>query len=482
MNQNTQEFDGAYIGIFPNSELVDLTSAQITTPLGQLIIGSYICSKHKNILVKIFSLDMSDQEKTLFDYLENLKIDPEKTVIGFTGFSGTIRRISSIKKRLSDKGYRFVVGGPEIVLSDVEYQKSLTGQLGDMIYFSGLSPEFVDTLFSGKPTPGHFYSDDSCTSFADIISSLRIDYSLLNDIRRRIGVSYLWRLDCHQSKRRCYFCGRPSFGDFVRPSELVWEEISSVFEQFGISKFYNVADSILMESASSFVSFLDSCPKKLLKEELFHRFFVNSHHISTTAIASLKKIPCLIAIGAESFSLFHQAGKQAARIEDIYDALDDLTKAVIPVNLSFVFGLPGESSKTMDETCEFILSLVKKYRIIWSLEASPLTVTVGSNAYHNLLQACNIHSLNDEILLDPISLSTLHCEKFCQIKRESILSKLSQLFHSANDVCFNQGRFNKNNSKPDIWFDVKGINKAEKDQYFKDIEVGRKYSPYSRVS
>jgi hypothetical protein len=285
-------------------------------------------------------------------------------------------------------------------------------------------------------------------------SGIDIDYSLLCNIESSQGVSYLWKADCHLAgSKRCYFCGRMELGKEVRPANRVWRELSGVKDKWGIETFYNVADSI-GTSIRDLQQFVSMRPADL--KETVHRCFINANEVNEESMRCLSRLNAIAAIGIESYALFDKVGKKKASVKINEKAVSELNKNEIPMALSFVLGLPGETEGTLTATENYIEYIVNTYPMVKTVEISPLMVTSGSRAYRDLMEKTGKYFYSLCPPYDSTEMSKKYFDSCCKVSRLYTLETIAKL---ARRII---------NNRLKIRVDVKGISQDEGVRLFSD--------------
>jgi hypothetical protein len=237
----------------------------------------------------------------------------------------------------------------------------------------------------------------------------------------------------------------------ARPPERVWGELANARRTWGIQTFYNVADSV-GTSVKDLEDFVRAMPPEC--EGTVHRCFINAHQINSRTMHSLKCLNAIAALGIESYNLLHKVGKKPSTVEINNGAIRQLEEASIPMALSFVLGLPGESPQTLESTARYIEHLVEEYSMVTSLEVSPLTVTTGSRAYRDLMSRTGDHYRQFCPPYDIVDMSERYFECCCGISRGQALEAIADL---AEEI---------HHKRPNLRVDVKGLSVEEGGRYF----------------
>jgi len=442
-----------YIGVLPKSNLQSLGLEYYTTPLGQLIISSSI----KRIMPSIvFNLDITPMN-SLIEYFNS--INGEVTV-GITVTSGNISNSFQLSKILKEKGARVILGGPEISMGGSNILKYHEYVDGIVI---GAGENVIEDVLLNKPNPNfltrrkHPVSYNQPNQYNKLsFDTIDIDYNLLYDLDKLIGVSYLWGNDCSLAHNRCYFCGRLALGRGYRQPNKIWNELELLYNK-GIKLFYNTTDSITTNK-KAFSDFVLSKPSQMLDDK--HRVFVNANQVNDFVIKSLRFLNGVAVIGFESFGNFNNTQKLGASVKNNLEVIEKLVNNNLRFVLSFVLGLPNEDEATLEATNEGIVRLVQSYgESIDAIHISSLLITTGSKAYHDLFFIMHIKEKYkySSYPYDPIEMSKDYFNIFCKISREDALISASKIIRKVKKI------------HPQIKIGLKGVLE-------KELEMIKKYN------
>jgi len=452
--------DKNYIGVFPQSNLQSLGLESFTTPLGQLILASKL---KENIHSRVFNLDVTHIKK----FLEYFNSIIGEVTIGLTVTSGNIANAFYLAKQLKQQGAKVILGGPEISMAGsrlLEHHEYVDGIV------IGAGEKIIEDILFGRPNPNYLTRDNYTTvnnqqnKFYKLsFDEIEIDYNLLYDLDKLNGVSYLWGNDCSLAYNRCYFCGRLALGKGYRPSSKIWKELNHLYAN-GIKFYYNTTDSITTNK-KAFREFVLSKPSQMLDDK--HRVFVNANQVDDFVIESLKLLNGVAVIGFESFGNFDNTQKLGASVKNNLEVIEKLANNKLKFVLSFVLGLPSEDVSSLETTSEGIIKLVKLYgELIDAIHISPLLITTGSKAYHDLFSVPLIQEKYkyDSYPYDPIKMSNDYFNLFCKISREDALVSASKTIKKVNGL------------HPQIKIGLKGVLESELD-FIKKYNL--KYEPAS---
>ena len=361
----------AYIGILPRSCLAEIVSTDITCPLGQLTLASYAKERIPDLEATVFDGEKTDDEQMLAKASE-YSASGKKVLSGITLNAGNTLNAFNLAKRLDSMGIDVIIGGPEATqvgedifsCNERPYIKALITGAGERL--------LVNILKNGISQ--RTYQGDCELDFAGI----KIDYDLLNDLKKYKGVTYLWGNDCQNAKRRCYFCGRISLGKGFRDPNIVWAELLGLYRR-GFRYFYNNTDTVAV-SVPQLRRFVEFKPREMTDDR--HHVFINASQLTPEVILLLQRLNATVHIGIENPALYETVGKHGSHLGDNEQALRYLKDAQIPAILSFVVGMPGEDEQTLAQNRSYIKYITSQYGgIIQQILISPLMLTSGSRAY-----------------------------------------------------------------------------------------------------
>ena len=410
------------VGIQAKSNFSNLTLAKSTCPIGLLSIMSPLMEKHE---CTIYNEDISG---SIID--NNFELVQEADYILLSGNSGNIYRCIDLARYFKENNKKVIIGGPEVSLIGPQFIKD-NPHFDAMVI--GPGEDAISALINNYSVPNNVVDKSSIKAISAIdynppfiplpFNRIKIDYSLLWDLNKYEGLSYLWGADCAQSRKRCFFCGRVRMGIGNRHSDDVWSELFWAYNQ-GIYHYYNTTDSVTTNLAQ-FIEFCNSKPAEMTNDT--HRVFINSRDVNVDLIRALKQLNGVAVIGVESFGNIKSSGKIATTNKESLIAIERLCDSGIDVILSFVYGLPDETHSTLNATEEKILQLVLQYGTrIKALHLSPLLITAGSPAFNKLMSISRIRVKYSalKVPFDVIEMSNDYFEEFCYVSREECIKRI----------------------------------------------------------
>jgi len=453
MNKMNLE-DNKILGIQPFSSLSSLTLARKTCPTGLLsVLSNPITCKSSIVYNEEVSGDIFEDDRIAFkDY----------NFAFLSANSGNIHRCVEMAYKFAEIGLKVIIGGPEPsmlgprLLRDNPFFTAMVIGPGEGVMERLINDHNSDSLDLNI----HFtdsFSDNSPFNFNPPFRSIdfknaKVDYKLLWDFDRHEGLSYFWGNDCSQARKRCFFCGRLAMGVGYRPASTVWQELLYAYRS-GIRFFYNTTDSVTTNT-SRFIKFCQEKPQEM-KEDI-HRVFVNSRDVNNDIVQALRALNGVAVIGVESFGNFRQARKSKTDDSDNLYSIDLFHRSHINMVLSFVFGLPGETSDTLDKNEKGIIEMVSRYgESIDSIHISPLLITTGSPAFRKLMAVPMIRDkYNDlKVPFDIIEMSRDYFSIFCQISRDECIKRIYKVSKEVKKIA------------PHINIGAKGILNSESIHY-----------------
>jgi radical SAM superfamily enzyme YgiQ (UPF0313 family) len=180
----------------------------------------------------------------------------------------------------------------------------------------------------------------------------------------------------------CSYCAIPRYSKMnILNPELAWNQIRLLNEKYGINYFFETGDNFL--SGSYHRRLLKSKPSDF---NVHFRIYADFESLTPAEIDVLDELGVVeIFIGLESISsdIVEKANRSSDKVK-ITNTISYLYKKKIRVFLPFLFGLPGESKRSISQNFEFAKNLLHDYnniqRVLFSL-AIPL---VGTSWFNDL--------------------------------------------------------------------------------------------------
>src|SRR3989338_631116 len=180
---------------------------------------------------------------------------------------------------------------------------------------------------------------------------------------------------------RCSFCSIRHPLRVMQP-ELVWEQIRTLNEKYGSEFFYETGDSFMVRDFPE--KLLSARPKKLRQIQI--KFYASPDQINNENIKILKELNARdIFLGVESVndSILGDSGKSYRRtdIENAIALLDE--HHISPVQVTFVYGLPGETKESAEETLNFAKRIAEKHPNLKIFSSLPIPFP-GTQLFNNI--------------------------------------------------------------------------------------------------
>lgn len=424
-----------FIGILCDGEMLSLSSAKFASPLGLNVIGTTIKKDFPEVFVKIYNLEVNQLSLVKTDIKNSIK-SFKNVLVGLTLIAGNVSKSLTLAEWFKGLGCDVIIGGPEVTELTQNHFSAIS-TIDGVVAGSG------ERVISGIIRNGikqRIYSAPPAFNFKDSL----VDYSLLFRLQDYGGVSMLWGGDCHLHNKRCYFCSRQKKGFGWREPRLVWEEMIYPYSN-GIKKIYNTADTVAVK-LKQLELLAESKPPKLADMRI--KCFINATQVNDETARLLKKLNAWAAVGIESFSRTKAIGKGKTESSDNYRAIKVLAKHGVPMILTFVMGLPGETEESLDNDTKEIIRIVNNYQenIYW-ITVSPLLITLGSMAFYECAERLGdkLPKKNEWEFYNPLLMSEKYFEMFCQIDINGVYKKIVYLKKEIKEIA------------PQIIFDSKGL-------------------------
>lgn len=204
----------------------------------------------------------------------------------------------------------------------------------------------------------------------------------------------IWR---DVSNGGCVFCMIPHKGIRYKAPKRLWSEIGFYNRTYGANFFWEVCDTFT-ENSQWIDEFVRTKPSGL--DVSFH-VYGRASNISRRMARQLKELGVDdVFIGAESGDddILRLMNK-GIKVDQTRLAVEYLAEQGIGVILSFVYGLPGETSRSIQKTVDFARELYCYGNII-ETSSSILLPIPGSNAFDMLTRVPGMREKHSSDLLD----------------------------------------------------------------------------------
>lgn len=229
----------------------------------------------------------------------------------------------------------------------------------------------------------------------------------------------------------CIFCGIANPDYRVRNPSLVWEELSYLYEQYGISYVMDAGDNLSKHWLKLFVA----CNPH--RHPCSFTSYIRSSEVDEEYADLLKALNCYsVFVGIESGDPARlsaankgttpQANERAARI---------LAERGIKVRLGIVLNMPGETEHSLRRTADHVKRLLDVGNIE-GLSCAHLVPLPGSRAFAALSKrASRLAAVDTEDCFDPGNLEAEWCDVFTEVPHERSLEVQCEIRSLAPPVC-----------------------------------------------
>jgi radical SAM superfamily enzyme YgiQ (UPF0313 family) len=225
---------------------------------------------------------------------------------------------------------------------------------------------------------------------------------------------------------RCSFCSIDQKLRVMDP-ELAWEQMGLLYSRYLIDYFFESGDTFIV----------GKYPEKLLEARPDHLSHVSLRVYACPDQVTRENADILrwlnvreIIVGVESLNdtVLRKAGKSYRR-HDIEKACEILQKQYFNLHLTFMYGLPGETSESAEETFRFAESLVNAYPRISKMVCSLPVPLPGTELFENLRQDEWVREryqgdLDKDDFFDYQALVRLQLERFTSVGLEEMQSRI----------------------------------------------------------
>jgi radical SAM superfamily enzyme YgiQ (UPF0313 family) len=183
-----------------------------------------------------------------------------------------------------------------------------------------------------------------------------------------------------ETDKRCSFCSMDHRLK-VMGAENVWKQIDLLNSKYGFNYFFETGDSFIVGRYPQIL--LERRPEHL--RDVRFRIYASPNQIDERTTEVLRQLNVQeIFLGVESTdqNILTQAGKKYS-VEQIGQAISSISSAGIELQVPFIYGLPGESERTMKNTHNYARDLMTRYPKTKLLVSTPLPL-IGSALFEDL--------------------------------------------------------------------------------------------------
>lgn len=346
-----------------------------TPPLGILHIASYI-RKYQHA-VRVFDFQLPHQN--VEDALQQI-LSWQPDAIGLTAMTSNCLNVSWIAREIkkNDPSIPVIMGGAHISAIPFETMKrfqavdygvlgegevtflELLGNISEKLSAEGVKGVIWRTG-DGQIIMNDFRApienlDDLPFPAWDLLDHFPQGYpSSLLEAKRLPGTAIMTSRGCPFS---CTFCDHRVFGSRVRhfSAEYTLNMMKHLKNEYGIRDLMIIDDNFLLDEDKLF----EIC-NRMKAEKMDFSWYCMGHARSMTddKLAKIREAGCwFIEMGIESGNDgILKSIKKGTTKADVEGAVKRAKKAGLKVKGNFIFGFPGETAETLEETVKFALGL-----------------------------------------------------------------------------------------------------------------------------
>jgi radical SAM superfamily enzyme YgiQ (UPF0313 family) len=247
-------------------------------------------------------------------------------------------------------------------------------------------------------------------------------YGQFKPFRRSLAIysrkGCIWR---DATKGGCVFCMIPHFGVRQKTPERMWEEITFLQRTHGVDFFWEVCDTFT-EDSRWLRRFVDLKPRN--SGFRFH-IYGRSSNISRQMTEMLQELGVYeVFLGVESGDdAMLVAANKGYTADQSRRAVELLAEKNIQVVISFVLGLPGETSASLQTTVDFAREL-QMFGNIVETSCSVMLPLPGSTAFKRMLAQPQLSSRHMGDLLDLERLKQDWLQNFSRVSMSEVTHAL----------------------------------------------------------
>jgi len=309
-----------------------------------------------------------------------------------------------IAKAAAAKGSKVILGGPfptsmpKTILKNRSYVDAVVvgdGEVALSEYLRGVPPSSIANLCfrEGKEI---IQNDESIVSFDGLPLPTYLNlplqqyfqnyghrYAEYKPFRGSLAIysrkGCIWR---NASNGGCVFCMIPHKGIRYKKPKALWDEIVFFRQACGVNFFWEVSDTFT-ENSRWIEEFVQTMPAGL---DVAFSVYARASNISERLARQLRELSVYeVFIGAESGDdEILRRMKKGITVEQTRHAVRILSTEGIKIILSFVFGLPGETSGSIQRTVNLAHELSQWPGVV-ETSSSILLPIPGSTAFDMLM-------------------------------------------------------------------------------------------------
>ncbi|MFA5176101.1 MAG: hypothetical protein WC413_02480 [Candidatus Nanoarchaeia archaeon] len=185
-----------------------------------------------------------------------------------------------------------------------------------------------------------------------------------------------------KAMKTCGFCGRNELGFRTLSQDKEAEIVRELYDKYGITRFFNVQDTIKINYQRN---------KSLGLENCIFRLFVGIENINEKNISILKQRygpNIILQAGIESAdpNMRKAFGKVQIDKSKLIKIFDLMEKEKIKLHPSFIYGGKGETKESIETTISIIEEIARRPSLSDWILVSPEMLLPGSPDFRNMLE------------------------------------------------------------------------------------------------
>jgi len=351
-----------------------------SAPIGLELIASKVEPKMQGCSVQIFdgnNLSLNEiVEKVYGDY------------VGVSDWYSCHHNALEILKQAKRKGAVTVIGGPnathiaERILNNHDFVDYVVVRGGEDAFSMLVRGEDSSKIPNLVYRRGNAIAENKRQSVElDTVFDLEhLDHSFY-DRKNPFPLSSIRGCIKAELDKRCSFCSMDYKLKLMSPIN-VWRQIDLLHSRYGFEYFFETGDSFIV----------GKYPEKLLEtrpdylKNIRFRIYASPEQINPDSVKTLKALNVAsMFLGLETANehILQRAGKKYSKTS-VENALKFLNNANIQVQIPLIYGLPGETPETLEETYQFVKETLQKYPRM-AILVSPAMPLAGTELFSSLL-------------------------------------------------------------------------------------------------
>jgi radical SAM superfamily enzyme YgiQ (UPF0313 family) len=405
-------------------------------PLNIAALGAFVQARNPSLTVELLDAEMLGEDEIC------RRVCAE--VVGISCNIMTYESALRIAESASANGSRVILGGPfptsmpKTILENRTFVDAVVAGDGEMALHQFINGDPAERIANLCYRQGDLivqnpervleleslpFPDYMNLPLQEYFESYEAHYSDFKPFRKSLAIysrkGCIWR---DASKGGCVFCMIPHKGVRYKSPKRLWEEIGFLNREYGVDFFWEVCDTFT-ENSRWIDEFVALRPASL--DVAFH-VYGRSCNISPKMAQQLKTLGVYeVFIGAESGDdEILELMNKGIKVDQTRRAVELLANQGISVIVSFVLGLPGETSRTLQKTMDFARELYLFGNIV-ETSTSILLPIPGSNAFEMLMKVPGMKGKHSSDLLDLEELKLDWIHNFTQTSHDELQTALN---------------------------------------------------------